>query len=130
MFLLTGITSFTSKMNTNVVRLEAIIELSDLTLVCGLSVAIAFFWDCLNNNDGLFWCKIKSAFNSVFSHNEGENSQVVSKTETAPKESPAVTSNKMQAQNKKYCKMQKLIKMLLTLTKLKLLVEREKLEMK
>ena len=56
-------------------------------------------WD-QNNNDGKFCCKIKSAFKSVFSHNRSDNSQVVRKADAAPKQSSAVTQNKMQAQNK------------------------------
>ena len=85
-------------MNTIVVRLEAIIELNDLIIVCVLSGAIAFLWDHKNNDDQ-FWCKNKSAFNTIFSQNGKEKSQVVRKTETAPKQFSAVTPKKMLDKN-------------------------------
>ena len=61
-------------MDSKLASLKANVELSDLLVVCGLSLAGALVWDH-KYNDGRFWREIKSSFESAVSLQDGEKSE-------------------------------------------------------
>ena len=61
-------------MDSKLANLKANVELSDLIVVCGLSLAGALVWD-QKYNDGRFWREIKSSFKSAVSLQDGGKSE-------------------------------------------------------
>ena len=85
-------------MDSKLASLKANVELSDLIVVCGLSLAGAIVWDH-KYNDGRFWREIKSSFNSALSLQDGDE---LENTDAASVKSSAGDPNNMTGKNKDY----------------------------
>ena len=85
-------------MDSKLASLKANVELSDLLVVCGLSLAGALVWDH-KYNDGRFWREIKSSFKPAPILEDGEKSET---TDAVSVISSAGAPNNVEDTNKDY----------------------------